>query len=297
MKIPDLTNYEHLIGGFCGGVTSTVVCHPFDLLKVRFSANEGNPLRPQYTNYADAVRKIIRVEGVRGLYQGITPSVIGAAVSWGLYFQWYNTLRAKINEEFSTGSEMINNFISGSVVGSAIMCITNPIWLTKTRLCLQYENQQTKKYSGMIDCMRQTVQQEGFFGLYRGFVTGVIGTSHGAVQIASYSWMLDKRREALGLPKDSFISQTDYTVASAISKTLATTVTFPYQVLRTRMQDHNTDSRGVWRTTLRTIHNEGFSGLWKGCVIANVRQLPAAIVVFLTYENVKRLVRMTEDQR
>lgn len=29
--------YEHLIGGFCGGVASTICCHPFDLLRVRFS--------------------------------------------------------------------------------------------------------------------------------------------------------------------------------------------------------------------------------------------------------------------
>ena len=57
----------------------------------------------------------------------------------------------------------------------------------------------------MIDCMRQTVQQEGFFGLYRGFVTGVIGTTHGAVQIAAYSWMIDKRCAARGLPKDTFL--------------------------------------------------------------------------------------------
>lgn len=30
-------NYEHLIGGFAGGVTSTLFCHPLDLLKVRYS--------------------------------------------------------------------------------------------------------------------------------------------------------------------------------------------------------------------------------------------------------------------
>lgn len=41
-----LSGYEHLIGGSCGGVASTICCYPFDLLRVRFSgnflANEGN---------------------------------------------------------------------------------------------------------------------------------------------------------------------------------------------------------------------------------------------------------------
>uniref|UniRef100_A0A1I7UDI5 Mitochondrial folate transporter/carrier n=2 Tax=Caenorhabditis tropicalis TaxID=1561998 RepID=A0A1I7UDI5_9PELO len=296
MKIPDLTNYEELIAGFCGGAVCAVVCHPFDLLKVRFSANEGNALRPQYASYADAVRKIVAVEGVRGLYQGWTPGLIGASVSWGFYFQWYNALRTKINKDFSTGSEIANNFISGLLAGSAVQCFTNPIWLAKTRLCLQYETQKAKKYTGMIDCLSKTVQQEGFFGLYRGFVTGVIGSTHGSVQIVAYNWIRDKRCEAQGLPKDSFLKQTDIMLASSISKMLATTVTFPFQFIRTRMQDHNTDSRGIWRTTLKTVKNEGVLGLWKGCLIANVRQLPASVVVFLTYENVKRLVGMTKDQ-
>lgn len=56
-----------------------------------------------------------------------------------------------------------------------------------------------------MDCLKKTVKQEGFFGLYRGFVTGVIGTTHGAVQIAAYSWIIDKRCQSQGLPKDSFL--------------------------------------------------------------------------------------------
>jgi hypothetical protein len=32
-----LQGYEHLVGGLVGGAASTVVCHPFDLLKIRFS--------------------------------------------------------------------------------------------------------------------------------------------------------------------------------------------------------------------------------------------------------------------
>ncbi|KAK6036281.1 hypothetical protein COOONC_26214 [Cooperia oncophora] len=78
---------------------------------------------------------------------------------------------------------------------------------------------------------------------------------------------------------------------SAISKVIATTATFPYQVLRTRMQDHNVEARGVWRTTTDTLSREGVRGLYKGCLMANLRQLPAAVVTFVTYENVRRFVR------
>lgn len=171
------------------------------------------------------------------------------------------------------------------------MCFTNPIWVTKTRLCLQYETKATKKYSGMLDCLRKILKEEGVRGLYRGFVPGLFGTTHGALQFMLYNWMKAWRCESGGLPKDSALGQRDYLVFSALSKTIATTATFPYQVLRTRMQDHNVDSGGVWRTTVDTLRREGIRGLYKGCIMANLRQLPAAVVTFVTYENVRRYIR------
>lgn len=43
------SGYEHLIGGMSGGLASTLVCHPFDLLRVRYSGmvfwRLGSPLK------------------------------------------------------------------------------------------------------------------------------------------------------------------------------------------------------------------------------------------------------------
>ena len=48
--------------------------------------------RPYYYGTVDAVRKIFRYEGIRGFYQGLTPSVAGAGVAWAAYFYWYVNL-------------------------------------------------------------------------------------------------------------------------------------------------------------------------------------------------------------
>ncbi|VDN86850.1 unnamed protein product [Brugia pahangi] len=50
-------------------------------------ANDGNRQRPQYHNYWHAARSIIQSKGYKGLYQGLSPNLVGSAVSWGLYFQ------------------------------------------------------------------------------------------------------------------------------------------------------------------------------------------------------------------
>lgn len=51
-----------------------------------FSADEGSRTRPRYRNYFHAATTIARVEGFRGLYQGLSPSIVAAPLSWGLYF-------------------------------------------------------------------------------------------------------------------------------------------------------------------------------------------------------------------
>ncbi|CAH3025409.1 unnamed protein product, partial [Porites evermanni] len=69
-----------------GGVTSTLVLHPLDLIKIRF---EGKILGIPWLSYrglVDAVQSIVRTRGLKGLYQGLTPKVWGNKSVWVLYF-------------------------------------------------------------------------------------------------------------------------------------------------------------------------------------------------------------------
>ncbi|GMR31057.1 hypothetical protein PMAYCL1PPCAC_01252, partial [Pristionchus mayeri] len=285
-----LKDYENLLGGLSGGVLSTLVCHPMDLLKIRYSANEGSAFRPQYSSYLDAARQITRAEGVRGLYQGLTPNILGGTLSWGAYLHLNEWMRTRARSSFPEASTHLSSFACAFAAGASVMCFTNPIWLVKTRLCLQYESG-TKKYAGMADCMQKIVREEGVRGLYKGFVAGLIGASHGAVQMMIYTHLKERRAMQFGLERTAQLPLTDYFFFSTLSKVLAVTVTYPYQVVRTRMQDHNAAYKGVWSTLARTVRGEGVSGLYKGLLMANIRTLPSTVIVFVTYEKVKHTVR------
>ena len=79
--------YEHLLAGISGGVVSTLLLHPLDLLKIRFAVDDGNIKdRPKYFGLRHAFSTVLRQEGFVGLYKGVTPNVTGAASAWGLYF-------------------------------------------------------------------------------------------------------------------------------------------------------------------------------------------------------------------
>jgi len=79
--------WEHLVAGISGGVASTLILHPLDLIKIRFAVSDGQlSIRPQYTGLFDAISSITRTEGIKGLYRGVAPNLWGAGTAWGSYF-------------------------------------------------------------------------------------------------------------------------------------------------------------------------------------------------------------------
>lgn len=62
------------------------------------------------------------------------------------------------------------HMIAAAEAGILTLVMTNPIWVVKTRLCLQYgRDMQTPetRYNGMIDALAKIYRQEGVRGLYR----------------------------------------------------------------------------------------------------------------------------------
>uniref|UniRef100_A0A0N4ZQM4 Mitochondrial folate transporter/carrier n=1 Tax=Parastrongyloides trichosuri TaxID=131310 RepID=A0A0N4ZQM4_PARTI len=276
--------YENLIAGFSGGMASTMICHPLDLLKIRFAANDLKGNRPQYGSYYNAIKQIYKSGGIKMFYQGVTPSLLGASSAWGLYFHFCHIFK----EEFSHVeiNNEIKNFLIAGVSGVTVQCFTNGFWVAKTRLCLQYENEK-RQYKGLIDCLYKIVKYEGIFGLYKGFVPGMFGTLHGSIQWMVYNFLKIKRCHYLGVAENTHLNTFDYLLILTISKIAATTPMFPYQVLKTRLQDQHNTEKSLIKLIKTIYYKEGLRGFYKGLFAGNVKQLPTAIITFLTYENVK----------
>jgi hypothetical protein len=92
--------YRHLVAGVAGGVTATLLTHPFDLIKLRLAVQDGKGTgeRTRYRGPIHAFRSILREEGVRQLYRGASANVAGSGTSWGLYFFFYNAMKFSLQE-------------------------------------------------------------------------------------------------------------------------------------------------------------------------------------------------------
>ncbi|KNC25121.1 hypothetical protein FF38_07816 [Lucilia cuprina] len=170
------------------------------------TVNDGRTAAvPQYRGLGSAFATIFRQEGFRGLYKGVTPNVWGSGSSWGLYFMFYNTIKTFIqggNATLPLGPTM--HMIAAAQSGALTLILTNPIWVVKTRLCLQYGAEgKGSEYRGMIHALAQIYKEEGIRGLYKGFVPGMLGVSHGAIQFMTYEEMKNCYNEYRKLPIDT----------------------------------------------------------------------------------------------
>ena len=80
------------------GASFTIqLLHPFDLLKVRFQSHDSGPrstnLVPKYNSLINSVKTIIKEEGPSAFFKGVSISLIGNNLSYGLFFALFEKHR------------------------------------------------------------------------------------------------------------------------------------------------------------------------------------------------------------
>lgn len=88
----------------------------------------------------------------------------------------YNTIKTWIqgdNKTMPLGPSM--HMLAAAQAGVLTLVMTNPIWVVKTRLCLQYDGPKDvpvlkdsiNRYRGMVDGLTKIYKYEGVRGLYK----------------------------------------------------------------------------------------------------------------------------------
>ncbi|XP_014219617.1 mitochondrial folate transporter/carrier [Copidosoma floridanum] len=293
--------YEFLIAGVAGGTMSTLLLHPLDLIKIRYAVDDGrSKLNLHHNGLSNTFKKIIISEGYSGLYKGLTPNILGSGTSWGLYFLIYNYVKAWLQEQKSKESlGPWSHMLAAANAGILTLLITNPIWVIKTRLCLQYAEEvhlsKTIKYFGMMDAFKKISQSEGIGAFYKGLVPGLFGVSHGAMQFMTYEELKKFYNIYRNRPFNEKLGTIQYIFCAAISKMIASTVTYPYQVIRIRLQDQHHNYKGTLDCIRCIWKYEKGGGYYKGLSINLVKVTPATIITFVVYENlVNYLISLRE---
>ena len=231
----------------------------------------------------------------------MAPNFIGSMFAWGLYMFGYNLARNSLTSAVelpdppSKSHSASINFVSAAAAGIISATLTNPIWLIKTRLQLQVTGSAAASagaaasYTGMLHCARCIVAEEGAAGLFRGLLPGLMLVSHGAVQFMAY----EELKSMWGGSDANSLNSGHYLLLGATSKVIASVTTYPFQVIRTRLQMQPNAAAaqvytGVAATTKLVLQHEGVGGFYKGLVPNLIRVVPSSAITLAVYESLSK---------
>lgn len=136
---------------------------------------------------------IVRTEGLTGLYRGASAMLLRDIPGYCFYFIPYVFLSDWITPEACTGPSPYGVWLAGGIAGAISWGTATPMDVVKSRI--QADGVYLNKYRGVLDCISQSYQQEGFKVFFRGItVNAVRGFPMSAAMFLGYELSLKALR-------------------------------------------------------------------------------------------------------
>ncbi|XP_056596993.1 solute carrier family 25 member 36-A [Triplophysa dalaica] len=301
----------HLFAGGCGGTVGAILTCPLEVVKTRLQSssvtlyisevqlstvNGASVARMAPPGPLHCLKLILEKEGPRSLFRGLGPNLVGVAPSRAIYFAAYSAAKEKLNNVFDPDSTQVH-MLSAGLAGFTAITATNPIWLIKTRLQLDARNRGERSMSA-FECFRRVYQSDGLRGFYRGMSASYAGISETVIHFVIYESIKRKLLESkananMDDEDESVKDASDFVgmmLAAATSKTCATSIAYPHEVIRTRLREEGSKYRSFFQTLNMVVREEGYKALYRGLTTHLVRQIPNTAIMMCTYELVVYLL-------
>ncbi|KNC98522.1 uncharacterized protein SPPG_06215 [Spizellomyces punctatus DAOM BR117] len=312
MDNPNARKLSHtqinIISTFLSGLATFIAFYPLEVVELRLQVQKR-----VYKGLIDALRRIRKEEGLRALYRGFPPALIQATLGWACYYCAFDFARHVIYTEFlssaadRSGQHHIShhlkeitdgvpvqqvvqevahdslppecrpeeippaaNLAGAAISGALCTLVFNPLQVLKLRMVTAPPG----KNPSMLDTFRSIVHHPSsrmtrlpsrVKTLWKGTLPALFGVSEGCIQFTVYE------RLKASLPPHP----TSLVLASTTARFVSGVTTYPYQVLRSRLQNSD-EYRGVLDACKRIGREEGLAAFWRGVGPNLVRTVPPA---------------------
>lgn len=297
----------NIIAGGAAGATGALITCPLEVLKTRLQSGNRSTLVSPFSSsvhssashegtsnlrrLASFVREsktwtallsIAEKEGIRGLWKGLGPTLVGVIPSRATYFSVYSSTKQYLTAQNGHQETPVVHFASAGIAGCTATTLTNPLWMIKTRLQLE-----TQRSSGSFTTAVNIIRREGILNLWQGLSASYLGIFETCLQWVIYEKMKQLYRQDISADNSDPGPLLLFSFAS-VSKLVASISWYPHEVARTRLREEGHTYRGLFDCFRRMIKEEGPLRLYSGMGVHLLRVVPNSAITFMTFELIVR---------
>ncbi|KAL1666845.1 mitochondrial carrier domain-containing protein [Schizophyllum commune] len=330
VKPVQLTPFASALAGALGACFSTAVVYPLDVAKTRIQALPSDGPKTQAD--VSMLRVLLRVykrEGIMGWYRGFAATMLNTFSMQYAYFFFYAFVRssyiARLRRNAPKGSALpplstAAELLLGAIAGALAQIFTIPVSVIATRQQVGRPDRarsgaSTPRSDSFLSVAREIIEEEGYAGLWLGLRPGLVLTVNPAITYGMYErvkslLLLAKEKAGNGVSRSMTPAQTF--AVGALSKTLATVVTYPYIMAKVRIQARSADAEaaveqhreaprpheqhhkdhsrhvGALDVLKRVYKREGVAGWYQGMQSQITKAVLSQALLFLTKEQFER---------
>lgn len=277
-------------------LTTRATVYPASLIRTRLQVQKGKTL---YSGTFDAFCKILRAEGVRGLYRGFMVNTF-TLISGQAYITTYELVRKYVSQY--SPSNTVKSVVAGGAASLVAQTITVPIDVVSQHLMMQGQGEHltrfktkpkmmlaaTKRrltFGQTRDITVQIFAEDGFKGFYRGYVASLLTyIPNSALWWPFYHFYAEQLSLLAPSECPHLILQA---LAGPMAAATASTITNPMDVVRARVQVEGRSS--VIETFKQLLAEEGVWVMTKGLSARIISSTPTSVLIVVGYETLKRL--------
>ncbi|ETV64893.1 hypothetical protein H257_18289 [Aphanomyces astaci] len=268
----------------CSNLSAAFITNPIDVLKTRMQLEgELPPHAPRrYGGFVAGGHTILRSEGWRGFYKGLTASLMRDGFYSGIRLGAYEPVKELLGATDPSTTPLYTKITAGAITGAFGSALANPTDLVKVRM--QGEG---TRYASTRQAFVDIWTHEGTRGLWKGVGPTVKRAALlTATQIPSYDHSKHLLINHDVLEEGVLL----HFICSMFAGFMAATVTSPVDVIKTRIMHQSTQVySGSVDAFQKIVRSEGIAGLYKGWFPNWMRLGPHTMITLMIFEELRKI--------
>ncbi|KAF7332162.1 MFS general substrate transporter [Mycena kentingensis (nom. inval.)] len=295
----------HAVAGGAAGVVSMTATYPFVFISTRAAVETKNNDKTLY----ETVLELVKREGLAVVYQGLSTSV---------YYYFYERSKEIVAKGKPRALSTPESMLIGLIAGSATTVLLNPIWVVQTSQAVEGmstagaspnpSGPKVVKKLSMLQTIRKLLASEDHHvrAFWRGIGPALVLVVNPILQYTVFEQLKNiiiarrtVRMRAAGVAAGAVAALTDGDVfiLGALAKLVATSATYPYIVVKSRLQAGVKDAKykSSWDGLAKIVREEGVAGLYKGIETKLVQSVLTAAFLFAGQQRIYQMTKRVRE--